>query len=541
MKYIILPLLLIAFVACLPVGTAQGQTVDIEKTFDVSKEAQKGYIYMIENDESIQKLRVVYRVKAKRDQVKLLGYTFDYNFNMVDQEEATFKADEKLPEKYRPKKYRGENYEVEGLYVEPNMMGTLVLKRKVTKYNWNWFSAKYNVWTSVEGKLKAKTDDDKKLFYHAHIEENSDGTAMILVGEKGSPKEGPLNHLMNFHIVKYDINLTKLADIPLNFETPQSLVSYWSFWNEDKQSDFVAVFAPTKIKNYVGGKKFWNEDPTEYTYVRVSYDGKLIDRITFKSPNSLWRIDEFIKAKDNSVYFYGPTNDAKDDYFVSRADVGSDKTKWPRFQLAKVSNGKMEFTTSTSMEDFKSKLKAQPDGKKGDPYNGRRVTFTEAMLSPTNELILGGQNYGLSRNAKGQIDGREYEDLVMFHFDAKGNLVSEYTMNKKKASNEPDFQFFEFSSDGKSLYWSFFDNVDTKTVRELDVTLEKPLPIPKMAKINLASGTFDKYSEYGKGENFVHYGGILNYLKFTNTNQVNYLGENKKGSALWFVRVNLDK
>ncbi|MCZ8214756.1 MAG: hypothetical protein O9262_00880, partial [Cyclobacteriaceae bacterium] len=59
-------------------------------------------------------------------------------------------------------------------------------------------------------------------------------------------------------------------------------------------------------------------------------------------------------------------------------------------------------------------------------------------------------------------------------------------------------------------------------------------------KINLATGTFDKYTEYGKGDNFVHYN-TLNYLKFTNTNQVSFLGENKKGSVLWFVRVNLDK
>lgn len=542
MKYLILPLLLLAFVACLPVGTAQSQTVDVEKTFDVSKDAQKGFIHMIDNDEAKQQLNVIYRVRAKRNQAKFISYTFDYNFNLVNQAEEVIDMEKELPARYRPKRYKGENYEVEGLYVEPNMMGTLVLKRKVTKFNWNWFTYKYNVTTSVEGKLKAKTDDDKKLFYHYHIEENTDGTAMILAGEKGSPKEGPLNHMMNYHFIKYDINLTKLADVSVNFETPQSLAGLWGFVNDDeKQTDFVALFATTKVPRYVGGKNLWGKDPTEYTYVRVSYDGKLIDRITFNSPNSLWRVDEFMKAKDGSVYFYGPSNDEKGEYYVNYAEVSGEKTKWPRFQLARVANGKMDYVTSTTMDEFKAKLKAQPDGKKGDPYNGRRVQFTEAIASPSGDLILAGQNYGMDRNSKGQVVGRQYEDLVMFHFDNKGMLVSEYTMNKKKASTSPDFQFFEFSSDGKSMYWSFFDNIDTKTVRELDFTIEKPLGLPKMAKINLASGTFDKYSEYGNGDNFVHYGGVLNYLKFTNTNQVNYLGENKKGSALWFARVNLDK
>lgn len=536
MKNLFLPLLLIAFVA-------QSQTLDIEKTFDVSKDAQKGFIHMIDNREAQQQLDVIYRVRAKRNTAKFITYTFDYNFNLVNQSEEVIDMEKELPKKYRPKKFKKEYYEVEGLYVEPNMMGTLVLKRKVTKFAWNWFVNNYTITTSVEGKLKAKTDDDKKLFYHSHIEDGDDGTAMILAGEKGTPKNGPLNHMMNYHFIKYDINLTKLADVTVNFETPQSLVATWGFLNdEEKQSDFVAVFATTKVPRYVGGGKLWGEDPADYTYVRVSYDGKLIDRIPFKSPNSLWRIDEFVKAKDGSVYFYGPSNDEKKEYFVNRAEVSSEKTKWPQFQLAKVTNGKFDFLTSTSMEDFKAKLKPQPDGKKGDPYNGRRVQFSEAILGPTGELVLAGQNYGMDRNGKGQIVGRQYEDLVMFHFDSKGTLVSQYTMNKKKASTAgPDAQMIEFSSDGKSLYWSFFDAIDTKTVRELDFTLEKPLAMPKMAKINLPTGTFEKYSEYGSGDNFAHYGGVLNYLKFSNTNQVNYLGENKKGSTLWFCRVNLDK
>jgi hypothetical protein len=200
-----------------------------------------------------------------------------------------------------------------------------------------------------------------------------------------------------------------------------------------------------------------------------------------------------------------------------------------------VKDGKMEFISSTSMEDFTTKMKPQPDGKKGDPYTGRRMLVSKLVVGPTNEVILGGQNWG---NGKA---GREYEDLVTFHFDATGKLVSQYTMRKKDKTLSPDDQYYEFSSDGKNLFWTYFDVVGTKTVKEGDVSIEKPLGVPKMGKINLTTGSFDKYTEYGKAENFVHYGGILNYLKFTDSNKVNYLGENKKGSALWFVKVNLDK
>ncbi|MGC4023540.1 MAG: hypothetical protein QM734_17110 [Cyclobacteriaceae bacterium] len=150
--------------------------------------------------------------------------------------------------------------------------------------------------------------------------------------------------------------------------------------------------------------------------------------------------------------------------------------------ISKIPKWKVQYVTSTSMNDFKAKLKAQPDGKKGDPYSGRKIKFTEAVISPNNEVILAGQNFGFEKNGKGQIIGRAYEDLVMFHFDANGNLISQYTMNKKKKAMSPDGQYFEFSSDGKTLYWTYFDVIDTKAVKELNVTVDKPLGVPKWVR-----------------------------------------------------------
>ena len=87
----------------------------------------------------------------------------------------------------------------------------------------------------------------------------------------------------------------------------------------------------------------------------------------------------------------------------------------------------------------------------------------------------------------------------------------------------------------------YFDVVGTKAVRELSFVVEKPLGVPKLATINLTTGSFDKYTEYGNGDNYVHYGGITNYFKYKDANKVAYFGENKKGSSLWFARINIDK
>lgn len=544
MKHLLLLLLFLS-----TVGYAQ--TIDKETTFEVSKEAQKGFIQSIERDDEKQRLDVIYRVRAKKKQMKFITYSFDYNFNFIEQNEKIFdQRGEKMEEdeltgKYKPRKFRGEEFEVPGLEVDPNMMGTLVLKKKVTKFKWNWFQLGYQLTNTTAGKLKATTDDDKKFFYWHHIDDNTDGTAMMLVGERGKIGGKGTNaygHMMNFHFLRYNVELNKLADVVVNFEYPQSLVFAFGQpqLEDEKKTDYIAIFATHKARNYTG-PKIWGPDPTEYTYVRVSYEGKLLNQIKFNVPNSIWRIDEVAFGPDGEVFVFGPSGKDKDDYFQTQMSYQDEKTRWDNFQLAKFHKGRAEYVTSTSMDEFKQKLRSQPDGKKGDSYSGRRITFSPAGVNPqTKEFFVAGQNYSMIRNAKMQVIGKGYEDIALFHFDQFGKLLNQYTMNKKNRSTAMNENFFEFSSDGKSLYWSFFDNVDSKPVRELDLVVEKPLGMPKMAKIDLKNGSFEKYTEYGGGDNFVHYAGILSYLKFTNTNQVNYLGENKKGSALWFVRVNLD-
>src|SRR5262245_55001243 len=101
MKYSILLLLLVAF-------AAQSQTLDVEKTFDVSKDAQKGFIHLIDNDDAKQQINVIYRVRAKRNQAKFITYTFDYNFNLVNQSEEIVDMEKELPVKYRHKKFKKE-------------------------------------------------------------------------------------------------------------------------------------------------------------------------------------------------------------------------------------------------------------------------------------------------------------------------------------------------------------------------------------------------------------------------------------------------
>ena len=152
------------------------------KNFWRIKEAQR--IYQDINLDKETKYKRALPACIKKDQMRFINYKFDYNFNMIDQSEELVNLKDIPNHKYKPARYKGEEYEVVGLSVDPNIMGTLVLKKNDTKFSFNWFQLRYTLNTTVEGKLKATTDDDKKFFYWDHIEDNTDGTAMILVGEK---------------------------------------------------------------------------------------------------------------------------------------------------------------------------------------------------------------------------------------------------------------------------------------------------------------------------------------------------------------------
>jgi hypothetical protein len=82
--------------------------MDIEKTYDVSKEAMKGFIHLVNTDLEKRQIDVVYRVRAKKNQSKFITYSFDMDFNFLSQSEEMVDMEKELPTKYRPKKYRGD-------------------------------------------------------------------------------------------------------------------------------------------------------------------------------------------------------------------------------------------------------------------------------------------------------------------------------------------------------------------------------------------------------------------------------------------------
>ena len=507
--------------------TTSAQEISLEKTNPVSKDDKKGYIQAIEVNDEAGEIYVIYRINDKKKSVTFHTYTFDLDFNLIGDEVEKY-AYEKVPKEKQPKSYEGDYFEIQGLHVEPTMMYATVLKRKVTKYRWSWWYLDYVINTKVEGKLKIKSEDEKKYHYYAHVDFAREGTAMILGGKKDKATKDAFAHQKNFEVMKFNLELEKLGGDQITFENPHELVQeYHVHGDNDYGMEWVLVFAPYKAKNYTG-PKVWKETAQEYTVVRVSPEAKVLERFTFTSPNSIWRIDQIYKSKEGKLMMFGPSNDNSKDYFQNRM-LYADK-KFKNFQLASFRDGQTEFISVTHIDAFEEKLKKSPNGKKGTAYKGKKFKANKMFFAPNGDLFITGQQY----NPK---DGK-YQDINIFHFDNKGELKAQYAMDKKYATMELDNQMFEFTADKKYAYWIFFDVVGTQPVQEGDVAIQKPLVMPKVGKLNIETGEFEGYLEAGEGDYYVH-PFVLNYLKYQSNNSVNFLGEDKKGKVLWFARMPL--
>ena len=91
------------------------------------------------------------------------------------------------------KGYKGDLYDVLGVTVEPNMMGTVVLRRKQVHYKWDWFWGGYNKRVEILEKVKPRGDNGAFYAYISHADYDQTGSVVVLgLGEgQNRQRHGP--------------------------------------------------------------------------------------------------------------------------------------------------------------------------------------------------------------------------------------------------------------------------------------------------------------------------------------------------------------
>lgn len=514
------------------------QHLSLEKTYEISGKANRGFLGDIHIDEVKGIVEMTYCTKSNDRVAKFETYVFDteFNFKELKTEELEF---EKARTKYKWFKYKGETYQIEAISVEANMVGTLVLKRKLVTYSWNWFWGGYDKSVKLLEKVKPKNDEGNKYYLHRKAENDETGEVLVIVGEKQKGKTAdPWATYKNFSALVIDPNLDVVKTTEFKFDFPQSIVSSLVVSNSDEadeeaddisQGQLALVFAPMGGQ---GMKKVADPEPGNYTYLLLENDADIVQRTPVKSPNQAWAINS-IFVYDGFTYIYGPAKE-EDDY-VNTTLVGDlDAMKWKAFQLAKLDAKGVQWLSAPSIDDFENAVKGGPNQKKVPAYKGKKFRTAGIVVVNDADVFIMGQNF--KRNQDGS---REYTDPIMFHFGSKGELKAQYGLRREEnnqwARISPCMQDLILSKDNSSVYWMVGEVKGIREDRELGNSKYKVLLYPNVAKVNLKEGAIGDFQFFGQEKYFLN--NTVPMLPMDIANSLVFFGESKNGRTLWFGKM----
>jgi hypothetical protein len=526
---------------------AVAQNVEVEKIYEISGKAKRGYLGGVEFDETSQIYSLTYVTKSTVKVGRFETYKFDKDFNFIEmvEEEVEFT---KAKTKWKWFDFGGELLSGELLTVENNMVGQLVLKKGKFYRKWDWFNGGYYVDYELTEKTKPKDPEGRKLSMITYVTDAPSDQITYYGGwswlgtsatKDYSAATGDVTIVCTVipnakdakaGVVKYEYvvmrvsasDLTIKKEQKFEFSSPQTVIASKVLPN----ADFAMVFAPVNA-----GKKA-AIDPLGFTYVRISStDCQVKERIAFKSLDSYWDIADITLTDKNEVIIYGPANSKDNDKYYSE-QVGA--AKFSDFMMLKIADGKLAWVTNTNLDEFEAKLQAPPSQKKAPAYKGKKFAIGGLEIAPNGDMLIYGQNY------KTKDDGIDFTDIVVFHFDVNGKLKSQYGLDvlesNKYAKSVFSESLFTASGDNKNMYWIIFEIAGLKVG-------DKPrqLNYARVGKINLAGATVGDFVALGQAKGDKYYlENSFPILPSKDGNKLTFFGSDKGGRTLWFCRVALD-
>jgi hypothetical protein len=515
-----------------------GQDIEIEKIYEISGKAKRGNLSYAVFDEKSGTYNLTYVTKANEKMAKFETYLFDkeFNFLKLDQQELEF---EKTKAVYPWWKFRGEKYETDGISADPNLFGQLVLRKYHISFSYDWFFAFYDLKYKVLDKVKLRNDAGDKYYYFTSVTSIPDSNLFVLAGLKS--KDDKVSQMKNLHLLQINFNLDVVKDLEIKFDYPQIGVLLKTLFDKNSNiSEFIYLFAPVKE-----GK---NPDPQKnnYTFIRISPKLEIIDRISVNSISNYWEVNDIVKSEKNEEYYlYGPSAAGKDEYY----DQLLNTTKYKAFQVAKITNHKLDYLTETFIEEFETKLKLPPSQRSSPSYNGKKFDLSDAKVLINGDLFITGQTWGGKFNAITGERELTYKDFLGFQFDPKGKLKTQFGIDAKENSGEymaP--QIVMESPTGKSLYWLFQEVKGLKgegigfkimgMPQFANLLKKKLLTYPRLGKVDLASGNISEIILYGKEKYFLD--NNFPIISVPSEKKLVLFGANKSGDEIWFVRIRME-
>lgn len=550
-------ILLLSLGITLSIFHCYGQKLTAEKTVDISKRANKGYLGNVIVDDDKQQIDLYYVTKSNNRKIKFEAYQFDYNMNLVNQFEDEQDV-EKARGKYSWFNYRGKDqYTVSGIEASSDMAGKAVFKKKEITYTYNWFTGRYNKKQKILEKLKPKSDNGKKMYFKASYQLDEEGQAMSLVAYKPEKLKYIDFPYLHYGVLRVNGELDELSEVKIDFEKAMTPV-----WNGpvqygaigasgDEPTEWAILFQPQAKFNGLP-KESIAIDGTKYTYIKIGRDGQIKDRIEFNTKGHHWKIEGCYTADDGTVYLYGPckVKGLEKEAFYKMGDAYQIQEKgFEGFQIASFKDGGLKTINTTNIEEFAEKNSKPSDQKKPVVYNGKRVEIGAINITSNGDIFINVQEWSV--DVVGQ-NGRRYQDFMIFHFDKDGNLIRQYGFNnpqktgmKGVTDQATDPKFYKtnaivFEGDGgNSVYWMAYfikkiaKDVSSYTIgnTEYTTTTYTPMTQARIGRIDLKNGTIGDLKILGGDDTYLN--NKYPSVSINGGKQHVLIGQNTKAKTIW--------
>lgn len=497
----------------------------LEKDYEISRKAKKGYLGGVEATEN-GNIEMVYFLPSSRKKVKIETYTFDKDANLVNTLKDEWDV-EKVKKKWKFFNFKGDEYTTTSASVTTNLTGKMMFKNREIKAKYNWLAGDYVKRIKLLDKQKLTSENGEEYLFGGAYEVERDSAiyALAYPYSKGASMSSlDLIKVSNKGVSQKISSVATPNPMKPIFSKPLKDENSRDVSNDDFPRDWIVVLAPTKIygKENAG-------TPNQLTYLRISPEGKIKEKFNFNAPAAGFRILNAYE-KGNQVMLYGlgikkdgkyadeilgatvspsSMDDAeqaaaestggmlgglgkmankisgKDDMAPSQQslDDALDEKKYDDFIIAKISNQTVNYIKPTPMAELNQKAVAGADMKKPLDFDGKKFVTRNFQLLNDGSMMLVVQDYkpegkgiglpggkllgalaGVSTSRSGDSYDRIYKGLYMLHFSPDGNLIRNYTVQLDQKNKKGFFNNSPMTADNFPATSYIIESADGKSV-----------------------------------------------------------------------------
>jgi len=535
----------------------------LEKDYEISRKAKKGYLGNVEEKDK-GNFDMIYILPSSKRKIKTEIYHYDKDANQlgVDKDEIEI---EKARTKWSWFNYKGDYFLANNISVSANFTGDFVLRKKRITATYNWWTGQYVRKVKLLEKVKPKNETGKKYkFYGGSYEVERDSTILAMAVNASDPKDKMYG---SYDLLKSDNDLN--VQVLEKIEFPYSMTCVYSqplkddlsesIENDDKPRDWILIYAPTDII-----RKNTAPDPHAFEYLRITPEGKIVERVKFMAPTVGWRIIDAYE-KENSVLVYGmgsgkeskyineifktgcvatTSNDAadqeqantstagsfggfaklggtlsgKDEIGITqeKIDEGLDQLKYNSFVFCRLRDGKAG-SKITEIDEVNEKSTCPPDMKKPLKFDGNMFTVRNVDFLSDKSIVLSIQDFKKTKA------GNIYKGMYLLHFTENGELIKNYTVTIDQKNKKGFFNHSPLSADMIPTMSSVYENAD-KTKLNWVMHIVKAIEKESNSSTDYFSGTMTTVTTYSPLYS-IEYGSID--LKAQKASDFKTLGEDE--------------